>query len=721
MSKLFPIHARTVTGLEEVLAEELFALGATDIQLKNRLVICSGDQSLLYKANIWCRTAIRVLRPIAAFPARDEKALYEGVRSIDWSQWVKVTGTLAVDSDVRSSFTTHSLYISQLAKDAVVDQFRDKTGERPSVDLNAPDLRIVVSLFQDGAQVYADSSGESLHKRGYRTKAGEAPISETLAAGILKLSGWDAKTPLVDAMTGSGTFCIEAGLFLRNIAPGLLRKQFGFQKWLDYDKSLFENLIGEAKKSIRKEATLPIIGLEIDPEVAAIARENVERAGLTDLIKIENGDFFTWEGFPKTPGTLVMNPPYDERLTINNVENFYQRIGDKLKSSYAGWTANVLSGNLEAVKSIGLRSSKRTVLFNGSIESRLLQYELRAAVKSTDSPSAGPRWREQEVEVPAKWKDKVDVFTNRLKKNVKKYSKWAEREKITAWRLYDWDIPELPFIIDVYGDALHFVEIQRNMERSPSEQASYMKFIMKAAADVMGFARENIFYKMRAPQATGGFQNTPDAATGKFTEVGEGGHRFLVNLSDYLDTGLNLNQRKMRALIEKESAGKDFLNLFSYTGSLSVYAAAGGAKSTTSVDTSRIYLEWAEKNLKLNGFSGEAHTFFREDTIEFLQQTQLSFDLCVVDPPARSVNRVSGNIFDVQSDHLPLLRLVLDKMRPGGRVFFLTNYRSFEIEEKELMAGHGVTVREITAQTIPLDFDRKPSHRCWVIEANPDT
>ncbi len=715
VSRIFPIHVRTVTGLEEVLAKELIVLGAQEVTPKSRLVTCVGDHSVLYAANLWCRTAIRVLRPLVSFPAPDEKALYTGVRAVDWSQWVSPSGTLAVDANVRSSFTTHSLFIAQLAKDAIVDRFRENTGRRPSVDLERPDLRIAVSLFQDVGTVYVDASGESLHKRGYRRKAGDAPVSETLGAGILKLTGWDGKSTLLDPMCGSGTFAIEAGLMVRNIAPGLFREQFGFERWKDFDRALWKRILDDAKKAIRREAKAPIYAVDIDPAVVAVARENVERAGLTDMIRVEGGDFFSWDKIPPSPGTLVMNPPYDERLPVDNVAQLYQKIGDRLKRAYGGWKAFVLAGNLEAMKYVGLKASRRIPLFNGSIECRLLEYELRALDPAAPAADVPHYRKEGAITTRPQWTAKAETFANRLRKNLKRESKWAERAKVTCWRLYDWDIPELPFVVDIYGDRLCIAEIQRNHDHSPLEHTRYQQLMVKTAADVLGIEVAKAYFKVRKPQQSGGFQYTPHAQTNEFLEVSEGGHKFLVNLADYLDVGLFLDHRNTRAMVQKAASEKDFLNLFAYTGSFTVYAVAGGAKSSTTVDTSGTYLEWAEANLKLNGRSGPTHQFVRLDSFEFLERTTQFFDLCVVDPPTRSVNRSSERVFDVQEDHVRLLQLVLDRMRPGGKIYFSTNYRTFELDQAALVEGRTLEVKEITSLTLPPDFQRKPSHRCWLI------
>ncbi len=704
MNPKFPIHVRTLTGLENILAEEMIELGAEGVEKKSRLVVCQGDLRMLYKLNLWCRFAIRVMRPLLSIATPDEKAFYEAVQQIDWSQWMSSTGTLAVNANLHSSFTTHSLFLAQLAKDAVVDQFRAKTGERPSVDLEEPDLRIGISLYKNTTQIYLDASGESLHKRGYRQRAGQAPLNETLAAGIIKLSGWDGSTPFIDPMVGSGTFAIEAGLMVKNIAPGLLRNYFGFLGWPDFDSKVFEELVNEAKALVRQNVEATIIGVEIDPAVAQIARDNVARANVQDVVKIERSDFFTWNAMPKAPGTLVVNPPYDERLKVDKVGELWERLGIRLKESYGGWKASVLCGNPEVVRFIPLTPHKSTLLYNGSIECRLFNYQLKAplvAEKEAAMRATAP--------VNPKWKEKAEVFANRIRKTQKHYGKRVQREGITSWRVYDRDIPELPFMVDLYGNHLHFAEVPRNHEHSPLEHIRYMELMVNTAAQVLNVATDKVHFKKRRLETT-------EEPTGKFIEVPEGGHKFLVNLSDYVDVGLFLEQRNLRSLVEKEAKGKDFLNLFSYTGSLSVYAAAGGAKSTTSVDSSRTYLEWAEKNMQLNQFSGTQHRFVRNDTLEFLEQAKATFDICVVDPPARSVNRNTGSTFDVQADHVRLLHLVLERIRPKGKVFFSTNYRSFTLNDMGIKSTHPVEIKEITKFITPMDFEKNPGQRCWMIE-----
>ncbi len=713
-------HARTLTGLEQVLAAELTALGAENVCAEGRMVRFTANRRTLYAANLWCRTAIRILKPLGEFPAGNEDQLYEAVRNIDWAGWMPPTATLAVDASVWSSFTTHSLYVAQRVKDAVVDQFREKTGQRPSVDLKEPYLRIAVALTDNRVSIFVDSSGESLHRRGYRKATGEAPVNEVLAAGILSLSGWDGKTPVVDPMCGSGTFLIEAAMMARRIAPGLQRRSFGFQRWPDYAKPVFDSLVEAAMAAELPCVEVPLLGVEIDPQVASLARDNARRAGVDGDIRFEHGDFFLFEKIPGVSGTLVLNPPYDERMEVEHIGELYQAIGDRLKRRYGGWSAHVLTGNPEGAKRFGLRASRRTELWNGPIECRLLRFEMTAPAAAV---STGPAWRAPTKvslsEAPAildnpKWQAQIEAFSNRFKKVAKHYGKWAKRQGVSCYRIYDRDIPEVPLMIDLYGDRLHAGELERNHDRAPAEHDAWLKRMLREAAEALGVPANHAYLKRRKQQK-GAAQYTPQAETGEVIEVEEGGHRFMVNLADYLDTGLFLDHRLTRAMVEKEAKGKDFLNLFAYTGAFTVYAAAGGALSTTTVDTSQTYLRWADRNLNLNRLAGPRHRLVRSDVVEYLENLspRETFDLVVVDPPTFSNSKTTGRVFDIQKDHGALLRLVYARLRPGGTIFFSTNFRRFKFEaEPELV---GAVAEEITHKTVPPDFERHKSHRCWRI------
>ena len=371
----FRMVAKTLYGLESVLAAELGALGADDIHPMNRSVEFSGDLRLMYAANIHCRTAIRILRPIRAFRCADGDQLYRQTRSVDWGKLLDPAMTMAVDAVVSHSGIDNSLFAAQRVKDAVVDQIRDRAGRRPSVDLIHPDLRINLHVHENRATLALDSSGESLHRRGYRTEAGKAPINEVLAAGIIMLSEWDMTSPLIDGMCGSGTFVIEAALMARRIAPGLIRGQFGFQRMKDFNRGLFAKVVAEARGRILTDSPCRIIGSDKDNAAIKESRANAKRAGVDRDIVFEQKDFSA-QNPPAGPGVLIINPPYGERLSVADIGSLYRMIGDTLKTKYDGYNAFVFTGNMAAAKSVGLRTSRRITLYNGQLESRLLRYEM---------------------------------------------------------------------------------------------------------------------------------------------------------------------------------------------------------------------------------------------------------------------------------------------------------------------------------------------------------
>jgi putative N6-adenine-specific DNA methylase len=375
---LFDITATTQAGLEEVLADELRQLGARNIKIVTRAVEFSGDKRLLYAANLWCRTAIRILVPFDSFYVRDEEDLYRKVSRIRWQDYLSLDQTFAINAVVSKSTFQHSLFLSQLTKDAIVDQFRHKTGQRPNVDVTRPDIRLNLHMHENNLTLALDSSGDSLHRRGYRLQTNVAPLNEVLAAGLILLSGWDKKTPFIDPMCGSGTLLIEAAMLAYHIAPGLYRQgNFGFTQWPDFDRQLFESLVADAKAQRLPETDLDIIGSDIDRDYLEAARTNITQAGLEDEIRVRVGDLRVAKGIGDK-GVVMLNPPYGERLGTEeaSLNQLYKAIGDTLKTNFPGYDAFVFTGNLEAAKQIGLRSSRRIPLYNGAIECRMLKFEL---------------------------------------------------------------------------------------------------------------------------------------------------------------------------------------------------------------------------------------------------------------------------------------------------------------------------------------------------------
>jgi putative N6-adenine-specific DNA methylase len=371
----FRMVATTMFGLEDILTEELLKLGARDIEKLNRAVAFAGDKGFMYKANLNLRTALRVLRPIKTFTVKNEAQLYDQVRRIDWSAYLDVAGTLAVDTVLASDLFTHSQFLSLKAKDAVVDQFREAYGQRPSVDLDRPDLRINLLIQGDTCTVSLDSSGDSLHKRGYRDQTNLAPINEVLAAGLVLLSGWDKRSTFIDPMCGSGTILIEAGLLACNIPPGYYREEFGFERWKDFEPELWEAIYNNSIKKIN-DYPVQLIGVEISRNVIRKARENVKLAKLDDIITLHNTAFQDFEP-PPGPGMLVLNPPYGERMHQDeDIIGLYASIGDTFKQKYKGYTGWVISSNIDALKRIGLRPTRKIPVFNGPLECRFMRFDM---------------------------------------------------------------------------------------------------------------------------------------------------------------------------------------------------------------------------------------------------------------------------------------------------------------------------------------------------------
>jgi putative N6-adenine-specific DNA methylase len=378
----FKMIAKTIFGLEEVLIEELKKLGAKDIEQHNRAVSFMGDKGFMYKANICLRTALRILIPVHTFTIQDEKSLYDVIRSVNWEDYMNVTDTLAIDTVLNSNLFTHSQYISQKAKDAIVDQFRDKYQDRPSVDLDNPTIRIHLHIFQNTCTVALDSSGDSLHKRGYRDKTNLAPINEVLAAGMILLTGWDKRTNFIDPMCGSGTLLIEAALIANSIPPGYYREHFGFENWekfLPYEQDLFDTIFDAAISKITDHGP-KIAGCDISKNVAKKAKENIKLAKVDDVVNIQSCAMQEFE-VPPGRGIVVMNPPYGERMVKDNIDELYKSIGDTFKQKFSGYDCWVISSNLEGFKKIGLRPSRKITLFNGQLECKFMKFEMYQGTK----------------------------------------------------------------------------------------------------------------------------------------------------------------------------------------------------------------------------------------------------------------------------------------------------------------------------------------------------
>ena len=692
-------------GLEYLLVDELKALGAGGVREALAGVHFAGELDAGYCACLWSRLASRVLMPIAEFPAADGDELYAGARAIDWREHMDIATSFAVDAVGATSAITHSQYAALRVKDAIVDAFREATGERPNVDTENPGLRVNLVLRRDKAIVSINLSGAPLHQRGYRKGAGLAPLKENLAAAMLLRAGWPAIYAggggLVDPLCGSGTLPIEAALMAADVAPGLRRTQWGFLGWRGHDAALWKTLHGEAQ--LRATAGLqslrPVFfGFDANPAVLNEARRNAQEALLSGFIQIgrQSLEHLHRPHELGQPGLVITNPPYAERMGDDaDVIALYRLLGTKLKAEFPGWRASVIAADEAHGHALGLRADKRYKLYNGAIECTLLNIDIAAV----DAPKPEPK----------PLSPGAQMVKNRIEKNFRHLRKQAQREGVECWRVYDADLPEYAAAIDIYGEHLHIQEYAAPATIDEDLARTRWRELVRAAGEALGVPRERIVLKQRR-RGKGGEKYGRLDERGEFFEVVEGGLKFLVNLHDYLDTGLFLDHRPLRARVREFSKGKRFLNLFCYTGSVSVYAASGGALETTSVDLSQTYLDWAMRNLAINGFDLTRHKLVREDAVGFLQSRSAMYDLIFVDPPTFS-NSKRAEDFDVQRDHVRLLNLCGDRLLAGGMILFSNNFRRFKLDEDALAR---FAIREISAQTIPFDFARSPRiHRAW--------
>lgn len=700
MNSLF---ASTARGLEELLKTELEGLGATDCQVVQGGVHFQGDTRLLYQSLMWSRLASRIMLPLGECRVYSDLDLYLGVQAIPWTEMFNPGATFAVHFSGLNDEIRNSQYGALKVKDAIVDSFTRKNLPRPNVDRESPDLRINVWLNKETAHISLDLSGEGLHLRGYRDGTGMAPIKENLAAAIVMRSGWVPGTPLLDPMCGSGTLLIEAAMLATDRAPGLHHGHWGFGGWAQHDDGIWKEVKAEAQTRARQGLAAyesRFYGSDVDARVIERARRNARRAGIGELIDFDVKDVAQLNNpLPKGPyGTVISNPPYGERLESEPaLIALHSLLGRIMKSQFGGWNLSVFSASPELLSCLQLRADKQFKAKNGPLDCVQKNYHLA----------------ESEGGKPAML---AEDFANRLRKNLKKFEKWARQEGIECYRLYDADLPEYNVAIDRYADWVVVQEYAPPKTVDAHKARQRLFDIIAATIAVLDMAPNKLVLKTRERQK-GKNQYQKMAEKGDFIEVQEYNARLWVNLTDYLDTGLFLDHRIARRMLGQMSKGKDFLNLFSYTGSASVHAGLGGARSTTTVDMSRTYLEWAERNLRLNGLTGRAHRLMQADVLGWLRESTEQFDLIFIDPPTFSNSKRMEDAFDVQRDHIRLMTDLKRLLRKGGTIMFSNNKRGFRMDHDGL-AALGLKAQEISQKTLSQDFARnRQIHNCWLITA----
>ncbi len=757
MSEKLEIIATSTMGLEAVVSRELTGLGYEPRNIEVGRTLFAGSVRDVCRANLHLRCAGRVLVRMAEFHAVDFGTLFDAVAELPWERWIPKNGAFPVSGRSQKSQLSSVPACQKIVKKAIVTRLQKAYGG--SLMEDGTTFPVEVSLLKDQATITLDTSGTGLHRRGYRSLVGSAPLRETIAAAMVMLSYWKPERPLIDPFCGSGTIPIEAAMIGRNIAPGL-RREFISETWPAIPAYHWRELREEASAAILPALPQRILGTDIDENAVSMARYHAQRAGVAEDVHFQQRDFRDLTS-SRQYGCTLMNPPYGQWIGDEaEVRELYEAIPFVLRR-LPTWSHYILTPYPDFERLLGQQADRRRKIYNSRLECTFYQFygpkppekgmgiqageeknAKNAEINTEDadffvkddvpappdsqlpiphSPIPKPRTPIQPVFGGLNESEKRSAadFENRLKKLAHHLRRFPTRRGITCYRIYDRDIPEIPLAVDRYEDCLHVAEYERPSERSVAQHADWLDHLMDVTGRALETPREKIFLKQRRRQR-GDAQYERYDSRNYVIDAHEGGLTFLVNLSDYLDTGLFLDHRITRDMVRKEAAGKRVLNLFAYTGSFSVYAAAGGAESVVTVDLSNTYLDWAEANMEANGFKNPdrrndadcKYRYIRSGVMEFLYDLPARelFDLMIVDPPTFSNSKTTDGDWDVQRNHAEMLNLLIENLSPGGVIYFSNNSRRFKLEEEAI---RGVSIREITARTVPEDFRNKRIHRCW--------
>ncbi|NDL70662.1 bifunctional 23S rRNA (guanine(2069)-N(7))-methyltransferase RlmK/23S rRNA (guanine(2445)-N(2))-methyltransferase RlmL [Vreelandella alkaliphila] len=709
-------------GIEGLLADELLALGATPGKTTVAGVYFSANLETAYRVCLWSRLANRIILLLARESMIDTaEQVRDVVARLPWTQHLTPGKTLAVDFHGRSDHIRHTRFGAQTVKDGVVDSLQLAGQERPNVDTKTPDLRIYAHLHRANLSLGIDLSGESLHRRGYRRDVGHAPLKENLAAALLVRAGWPERAkagePLLDPLCGAGTLLIEAALMAADQAPNLNRERFGFQGWAGHNEPLWKELKreAEARASIgRKRCKTALVGFDQSPAALTAAKANAMRAGIPAIITLY-GQSLSQLTRPETMtaerGLLITNPPYGERLgELPELVRLYAQLGEKAKALFPGWTLALFTGNPDLGHRLGLRAHKQYALKNGALDAKLLLMDIASHTASQPDNVSDLSVSEngevaQQVSAIAKSavSENAQMFANRLAKNQKRLKKWLKKSGEACYRVYDADMPEYALAVDRYGDRVHVQEYAAPSSINPAQAQKRLFDALEVLPEALDVDPSKIYIKRRERQ-TGSAQYQKRDASGERFEVQEGDARLWVNLRDYLDTGLFLDHRPVRRLLNEMASGKRFLNLFCYTATATVQAALGGASDSVSVDMSNTYLDWARDNFALNKLDPRLHRVVRDDCFRWLETANAEFDLIFMDPPTFSNSKKMRDTLDVQRDHPRLVELAMARLARGGTLVFSNNQRRFKLDEA---LAERYVVEDITSRTFDPDFQRR--------------
>ncbi|KTC64782.1 N6-adenine-specific DNA methylase (plasmid) [Legionella adelaidensis] len=692
-------------GLEYLLEDELKALGLRVTRVSPQGVFGEATIQIIYQLCLWSRIANRIQLLLFNGQAHNEQTLYGLCNQFAWQTVFSANKTFAIEFHGSNPQIRNSMFGAQVVKDAIVDHFRRLQGVRPAINKEKPEILIHVHLKNDIVTVSFDLTGYSLHQRGYRSHAGAAPLKENVAASMLIRANWPHLASqgytLYDPFCGAGTLIIEGAMIAAQIAPGLLRDDQSLHHWVLHQPSLWEKLRAQALQQVRP-VTQKFYGTDSDVRMIKIANENASRAGVARLVEFDVG--YLKDAKPLAPkGLLIANPPYGERLgDATQLVPVYQQLGSIMHTHFQGWRAAFITSNPLLAKATGLRAEKQYTLFNGPIECKLYTLNLEGnELRGTRSGklSAGG-----------------EMFANRLEKNFSHLSKWAKKNHISCYRVYDADLPEYAFAIDIYNDhaVLQEYTAPSSIPQHKVEQRSLD--VIQITPSVLRIPPENLVVKQRKQQK-GTSQYQKLNKTKHSLIVQEGQAKIKVNLYDYLDTGLFLDHRPLRLRFAELPSGTRFLNCFCYTATASVHAALAGA-FTTNVDLSNTYLQWAEENFKLNNLPINKHQFIQYDCIKWLKTTHDRFNVIFLDPPSFSNSKRMNTTLDIQRDHVALIDAAMRILTADGILYFSTNLRQFKLSPQ---IKENYEVKDISSETIDVDFKRNSRiHQCFTIKKIPN-
>ena len=710
-------------GFETLLFHELRELlGASDAVLEKKYggVEINGGIEAAYRVCLHSRLANRVFCELSRAQVEDETQLYQAVSQIDWGAHFNARDSIAVATTLSRSRLEHTHFAALKAKDAIVDQFRANCGSRPVVEKKQPDFQIHINIHHNQASISLDLSGESLHRRGYRLQHSGAPLKEHLAAALLMQAGWGkhkiyAKR-LVDPMCGSGTFVIEAAMMAANVAPGLQRSYFGFNKWLLHQPELWQACIDEAQQAIAMDIDSRIYASDYDAGALEIARTNAKRARVDQFIDFSHQQIDALELPPTPADTLVIcNPPWGRRLQGEaDLGQLYGDLGNAVRRMEPASLA-IISANPDLLHRLKLKRISRKDVKNGPLECLFAMFATASDHEPVELTPAASVVTD-EIALPLR---------NRLAKNARHLQRWAGRNDVSCYRLYDADLPEFSFALDRYQSEIapevewYHLQEYKAPATIDADKAEYrISLATEVVRELFSIPDGRLFCKTRSRQR-GSSQYQKQDSKNEFYLVREGAASLLINLSDYLDSGLFLDHRITRQMVYRQSAGKAVLNLFCYTGAVGVQAGLGGASSVDNVDLSAAYLKWARENHVLNGLDDETrYQFLRADIVEILNKPerfalQQDYDLIFFDPPSFSNSSKMQQTLDIQRDHEKLISLAMKLLARDGLLLFSTNRRGFKLADT---IQQTCNVVDITRSTIAEDFKRNPKiHRCWEI------